>query len=51
MAPSVKRPILGFGSGHDLAICEFEPHIGLHADGAEPAGNSLSLPVLCTLSK
>ena len=28
MAQSVKRLALGFGSGHDLMICEFEPHLG-----------------------
>ena len=26
---SVKRLTLGFGSGHDLKVCEFEPHVGL----------------------
>ena len=25
-----------FGSGHDLAVCEFEPRVGLCADGSEP---------------
>ena len=30
----VKRPTLGFGSSHDLTTHEFEPRIGLHADGA-----------------
>ena len=25
-----------FGSGHDLAVCEFEPCVGLCADGSEP---------------
>ena len=25
-----------FSSGHDLAVCEFEPRIGLWADGSEP---------------
>ena len=25
-----------FGSGHDLAVCGFEPHIGLCADSLEP---------------
>ena len=24
----VKRPTLSFSSGHDLMVCEFEPHIG-----------------------
>ena len=31
----VERPA-DFGSGHDLAVCEFEPHIGLCADCSEP---------------
>ena len=42
MAQLVKRPTLGFGSGHDLAVREFEPHIGLCADSAEPAWDSVS---------
>ena len=25
-----------FGSGHDLAVREFEPHVGLSADSSEP---------------
>ena len=25
-----------FGSGHDLKVCEFEPHVGLCADSSEP---------------
>ena len=24
------------GSGHDLAVCEFKPHVGLCADSSEP---------------
>ena len=43
VAQSVKHPTLGFGSGHDLTVCEFEPHTGLRADSAEPAWESLSL--------
>ena len=31
VAQSVKPPILGFGSGHDLTVRESEPHIGLTA--------------------
>ena len=31
---SVKHPILDFGSGQDLIVCEFKPHIGLCADRA-----------------
>ena len=37
VAQSVKRPTLGFSSGHDLTVCEFEPHIGLCDDSTEPA--------------
>ena len=32
-----------FGPGHDLAVRELEPHLGLCADGVEPARDSLSL--------
>ena len=42
MAQSVKRPTLGFSSGHDLTVCEFEPLIGLCANSAEPAWDPLS---------
>ena len=42
-----------FGSGHDLAVCEFEPRVGLCADSSEPGACfrfctslSLSLPLL-----
>ena len=34
---------LDFGSGHHLAVCEFEPRIGLSAVGVEPASDPLSL--------
>ena len=48
MAQSVKRPTLGFGSGHDLTVRGFEPRVGLRAGGAEPAWDSLALPLsLC----
>ena len=52
MAPLVERLTLGFGSGHELAVCEFEFHVGLCADGVEPAWDSLplSLPLPCWLS-
>ena len=33
---SVKRLTLDFSLGHDRTVCEFEPHIGLCADSAEP---------------
>ena len=42
MTQSVKRLTLGFGSGHDLMVCEFEPLVGLCADSAEPARDNLS---------
>ena len=42
MAQSVEPPTLDFLSGHDLSVREFQPHIGLHADSAEPAWDSLS---------
>ena len=42
MAQLAKRPTPGFGSDHGLTFCEFEPHIGLHTDRAEPAWDSLS---------
>ena len=38
----VKRPALGFSSGHDLTVREFEPLIGLCADSVEPAWDSFS---------
>ena len=41
-AQSVKHPTLGLGSGHDLTVWEFEPHIGLQAASVEPAWDSLS---------
>ena len=50
VAPSVKHPTLGFGSGHDLMVHEFDPHVGLHADTMEPAWNSLSLSLSLLLS-
>ena len=42
MAQLVKRPTVDFGSGHDLTVCEFKPHIGLCADSMKPAWDSLS---------
>ena len=41
-----------FGSGHDLAVHEFEPYIGLCAVSAEPTSDllSLSVPSPLTLS-
>ena len=31
-----------FGSRHDLAVCEFEPRVGLRAASTEPASDSVS---------
>ena len=36
---------LDFGSGRDLMVREFKPHVGLRAVSAEPAWDSLSLPL------
>ena len=43
MAHSVKHLTLGYGSGHDLTVCGFSPHIGLYTDSVESAWDSLSL--------
>ena len=45
VAQSVKRPTPGFGSGHDLMVCEIEPQVGICADSEEAAWDSLSLPL------
>ena len=50
MVQSIQRPTLGSGSGPDLMVGGFESRIGLHADGAEPARDSLSLPFSLCLS-
>ena len=47
VAQSVRRPTLGFSSGPDLPVCEFEPHVGLHT--VEPAWDSLSLSLSLSL--
>ena len=46
-----------FGSGHDLAVCEFAPRIGFCADSSEPGACfrfcvslSLTLPCSCSVS-
>ena len=49
-----------FGSGHDLAVCEFEPRAGLCADSSKLRAwsllwilcllRSLPLPYLCSVS-
>ena len=46
VAQLVERPTLDRSSGHDLIVCETEPHVGLCADSTEPAWDipsSLSL--------
>ena len=54
MAQSVERPTVGFDSGHDLTVHEFEPQVRFRADSAEPAWDSvspsLSAPPLLPLS-
>ena len=42
MEQSFERLTLGFSSGHDLMVHEFEPHTGLCADGTEPSWDSVS---------
>ena len=42
----VERPTPDLGSGHDLMVRGFEPHVGLCADCVEPAWDSVS-PSLC----
>ena len=55
VSQSVKGPTLDFGSGHDLTVCESEPHFGLCADSGVPAWDSpplsfsLPLPHSCCL--
>ena len=48
----VKCPTLDFSSGHDLTVCDFEPHIMLGTDSVEPAWDSFSLSFFpsCSLS-
>ena len=45
---SVERPTLDTGSGHDLAVREIEPHVGLCLGFSLP--HSLPLPYLLSLS-
>ena len=49
MAQSLTHLTLGFGLGHDLMVCDFEPHIRLCVDSTEPAWDSLSLPLFLPL--
>ena len=43
LAQLVKHPTHDLGSGHDLTVRGFEPHVGLCADGdgTEPAWDSV----------
>ena len=41
MAQSVRRPTLGFGSGHNLTVRGIEALVGLCTDRVEPAWDSL----------
>ena len=49
--PGWLSQVSDFGSGHDLRVHEFEPHIELSVVSAEPTSDflspSLSLPLLC----
>ena len=45
MAQLLKHLTLDFCSGHDLTVPGIEPRLGLCADCAEPAWDSLSLSV------
>ena len=49
VAQSVKHPTLGFSLGHELTVCEFKPYLGLCADSAEPAWDSLSFSLSLSL--
>ena len=42
MAQSVKHWTFDFGSGHDVVVHGFKPHIRLCADSVESAWDSLS---------
>ena len=42
MAQLVRCRTLDLGSGHDLTVREFEPHVGLCAGSGEPAWDSVS---------
>ena len=50
MAQSVERLTLDFGSGHDLTVFGFEPHVGLCADSTGPAWDSLPPSLSLSLS-
>ena len=48
VAQLVKHLTLDIGSGHNLIVCEIEPHVGLHTDNAQPAWDSLSFSLNLT---
>ena len=50
MAQSVERPTLDLGSGYDLTVHGFEPHVGLYADSVEPASDPISPSLSLSLS-
>ena len=43
VAQSVKHRTLDLDSGHDLTVCELEPHIGFCAGSTKTTWDSLSL--------
>ena len=49
VAQSLKHLALGFGSGRDLTVPEFKPHIRLCTHSVEPPWNFLSLALPCSL--
>ena len=50
VAQSVRGRTLDFSSGHDLTVRGFKPSVRLCIDSVEPAWDSLSLPLPCSLS-
>ena len=50
MAQLVGHLTLGFGSGHDLVVCEVESRVGLCTGGTEPVWDPLSLSLSLSLS-
>ena len=56
MTQSLNPLALGFGSCHDLTVCEFDSHVGLCADKSESGAYFRfcvclsALPPTCTLS-
>ena len=50
MAQSVKLLTLGFSSGYDLMVREFEPCDGLCVDSVELVWDSLSPSPVCSLT-